>query len=116
MDDFNNYVPDDSFPEVQSDVLSPEEWMTVGMGKWRDNTEHITLKEARAVLLAVRRLSRASRHRHRRHLLLVDNMALCFSLGKGRSSNFAILRVLQQVGSVCLACSIPLEVDGYHLS
>lgn len=109
MDDFNNYVPDDSFPEVQSDVLSPEEWMTVGMGKWRDNTEHITLKEARAVLLAVRRLSRASRHRHRRHLLLVDNMALCFSLGKGRSSNFAILRVLQQIGSVCLACSISLR-------
>ena len=108
-DDYDNYVMDEEFPEIPFSVLKPSFWTTVGLGKWGDTSEHITIKEARAVLLAVRRLSRASRHRHKRHLLFVDNMALAFALGKGRCANYALLRVLQQIGSVCLACSLTLR-------
>ena len=90
LDDLDNYVVDSSFPEIPEHLLSPARWKTVGMGKWRHTDEHITMKEARCLLLAVRRLSRAQRHRHKRHLIFVDNMALCFSLGKGRSQNFGM--------------------------
>lgn len=79
------------------------------MGKWKHTKEHITLKEGRALLLAVRRLSRAQKHRGHRHLILVDNMALCFAANKGRASNFGILRVLQQIGSVALASGLTIR-------
>eukprot|EP00438_Fugacium_kawagutii_P012897 Skav204571 [mRNA] locus=scaffold2218:197091:209588:- [translate_table: standard] len=108
-DDYMNYTIDESFPEVPVEFMDKAEWMTVGMGKWGDSSEHITMKEARALLLAVRRLSRASRHRGKRHLILVDNLALCFAVAKGRSSNFGILRVLQQLGSISLACGLTLR-------
>ena len=56
-DDIDNYVMDEEFPEIPFSVFQPHIWTTVGMGKWGDTSEHSTIKEARAVLLAVRRLS-----------------------------------------------------------
>ena len=109
LDDLDNYVANNDFPEVPHCILNPSHWKTVSMGKWKHSNEHITLKEARALHMAVRRLSRASHHRNHRHLVFVDNMALCFSANKGRASNFGILRVLQQIGSICLAASITLR-------
>lgn len=109
VDDIANYTYNEGFPEIPLALLEPEHWKTVSMGSWKHTDEHITLKEARSLLIAVRRLSRAQRHRHKRHLILLDNMALCFALAKGRSARFDMLRVLQRVGSISLACGITLR-------
>eukprot|EP00438_Fugacium_kawagutii_P032905 Skav229623 [mRNA] locus=scaffold1753:167277:170273:- [translate_table: standard] len=105
----DTYVQDPLFPEVPPSILNPTSWHTVSMGRWKHNDEHITLKEARSLLIAVRRLSRARKNRFSRHLILLDNMALCFAVNKGRSSNYGMLRVLQQIGSICLAAGITLR-------
>lgn len=109
VDELDNYTNNESFPEIPHQLLEPSEWSTVSMGKWKFTKEHITLKEARSLLLAARRLSRAQRNRNKRHLVLLDNLALCFAVAKGRSSKFAILRVLQQLGAISLACAITIR-------
>ncbi len=109
QDDCLQYKENADFPEVDHGLLNPADWGTVGMGMWKHKEEHITMKEARCLLIAVRRLSRAQRHRRKRHLVLVDNLSLCFALGKGRAHNFGLLRVLEQIGSICLAATIVLR-------
>ena len=109
QDDCLQYKENVDFPEVDHSLLNPADWGTVGMGMWKHKEEHITMKEARCLLIAVRRLSRAQRHRRKRHLVLVDNLSLCFALGKGRAHNFGLLRVLEQIGSICLAATIVLR-------
>jgi hypothetical protein len=109
VEELDNYTNNEFFPEIPHQLLEPSEWSTVSMGKWKFTKEHITLKEARSLLLAARRLSRAQRNRNKRHLVLLDNLALCFAVAKGRSSKFAILRVLQQLGAISLACAITIR-------
>ena len=109
FEDLDQYVENEIFPEIPHSILEAKDWATVGMGKWRFSNEHITMKEARSLLIAVRRLSRARRHRNKRHLILLDNIALCFAVGKGRSSRFDMLRVLQQIGAISLACCLTLR-------
>ena len=48
-----------------------------------------TLKEARALCLAVRRLSRTARHRGKRHVVILDSLDLAFAAAKGRAHNLA---------------------------
>ncbi len=69
-------------------------------GRWRHKEDHITLKEGRTVVLALRR---------RKDLLLVDNLALAFALSKGRCSSYPLLRVLQR-GALLLAFGGRLRV------
>ena len=109
VDDLHGYVENETFPEVPDHILQPSSWHTVGMGMWKHTDEHITMKEATCLLLAVRRMSRPRRHRHRRHLIFLDNLALRFALGKGRSQNYGMLRILQQIGSISLACALTLQ-------
>ena len=73
---------------------------------WRHTSEHITIKEGRALVLALRRLARSSKHRSRNHAFLLDNLALCFAVHKGRAHTYDMLRIMQQVGSICLAASL----------
>ena len=73
---------------------------------WRHTSEHITIKEGRALVLALRRLARSSKHRSRNHAFLLDNLALCFAVHKGRAHAYDMLRIMQQVGSICLAASL----------
>ena len=109
VDELSNYTNNEIFPEIPRQLLEPSKWRTVSMGKWKFTKEHITLKEARSLLLAIRRLSRTQRHRHKRHLVLLDNLALCFAVVKGRSAKFSMLRVLQQLGAIGLACGITIR-------
>ena len=105
----DEFIPNPVFPEIPDQLLQPDLWRTVKMGKWEHTGEHITLKEGRSLLLAVRRLSRCSRHRRKRHLFLVDNISLCFSVAKGRSHSFDMHRVLQKVSAISLACSMTIR-------
>ncbi|CAE7218022.1 unnamed protein product, partial [Symbiodinium necroappetens] len=91
-DPLDCYVPNDGFPEVPAKLMHATCWRTVKMGRWGDTSEHITLKEARALCIAVRRLSRTTRNRSKRHLVIVDSLALAFSVTKGAKS----VRVLSE--------------------
>ena len=105
-DDVLNYTHNEDFPEVDSALLQPGDWHTVKMGKWNFTDESITIKEGRALVIALRRLARTSRHRNKNHVFLIDNLSLCFATCKGRGHSFPLLRILQQVGSICLAANI----------
>ena len=82
--------------------MEPEHWHTVLMGRWRDASEHITLKEGRALILALRRLARNQNSRNRKQIL-VDNMALAMTSCKGRATNYGMLRIMQQAAAISLA-------------
>ena len=98
-----DWVEDKNFPEVPRTVLHPQFWKTKKMGKWGNTAEHITIKEGRALVIAVRRLTRASKNRGKRHLFLCDNLGLVLAVNKGRAHNVAILRITQQISSLCVA-------------
>ena len=105
----DEYVANNLFPEIPDQLMQPSLWKTVKMGKWKYSAEHITLKEARSLLIAVRRLSRSSEHRGKKHLVLLDNLALVFAVTKGRAHAFDLLRVLQKIAAICLAVRISLK-------
>lgn len=81
---FRSCVPDENFPDVPLDVVDPSKWKTSLMGKWRSE-EHITLKEGRALVLCLCCLVRSSRHRNKRHVILVDDLGLALCISKGRA-------------------------------
>lgn len=95
---YNHY-----FPEIPQKIMEPEKWETKLMGKWSDSSDHITVKEGKALVLAVKRLSRSSRSRGMRHLILLDSFSLCLAVCKGRASSFKLLRVTQQLAALSLA-------------
>lgn len=102
-DIFNRYQRNEAFPEVDPEVMEPGDWKTVLMGRWGNTSEHITIKEGRALVLLYRRLCRAGHNRAKRHLVFVDNLGLAFAVSKGRASSYALLRVLQQLSALSLA-------------
>ena len=104
------YTRNEEFEEIPHSILNPQDWRVAKFGKWQHTQEHITLKEARALTILVRRITRAAKFRGRRILVLVDNLALALCLGKGRSPNHAMLRVSQKIGALCLACNLALRV------
>ncbi len=108
-DDLDQYISNEDFPEVPSSLLRPSRWQTVSMGRWRDTSESITIKEGRALVLAMRRMTRSQQFRGLRHVVLLDNLALCFAVGKGRCHGFALLRVLQQLSALSLSSGIILR-------
>lgn len=69
----DTYVRNEKFEEVTKEILNPDDWEVVLNGKWKHDREHITLKEARCLCLAVRRLTRTSRNRGKKHLVLVES-------------------------------------------
>ena len=96
-DEADDYISNHSFPEVPTKYLQPGDWKTVKMGRWKSRRDHITLKEGKALVTSVKRLSRAHRYRDHRHLVLVDSMALAFAVTKGRAHSFGLLRVCHVV-------------------
>lgn len=102
----HEFVEAEDFPDVDFDTLDPSTWHTVKCGLWRDSSEHITLKEGRAFILALRRLSRSSQTRGRTVVMLVDNLGLALALSKGRAYNYQLLRVCQQSAAICLASGV----------
>ena len=109
-EDSFEYEENPEFPEVPFDMLNPKNWSTAKMGMWRRTSDHITLKEGKAFILGMRRVTRNSALRGHRILYLVDNLALAMSLSKGRSHNFGMLRVCQQYAALALATNTSVRV------
>ena len=106
----DDIIDNSDFPEVPLHILNPRLWRTKKMGKWGNSREHITLKEGRALVLAVRRLTRASKNRGKKHLFFVDNLALALAINKGRAHNFSLLRIAQQVSALAIAGGFTVRV------
>ena len=104
------YTRNESFEEVSSSFLNPRDYEVVLKGRWNHTQEHITLKEGRSLVLAVRRIARNASNQGKKHLILIDNLALAFCLGKGRASDFSMLRIAQKIGAVILAANLCLRV------
>lgn len=51
----DEFVRNEEFEEVPMDVLDPHDWAVQLNGSWKHVQEHITLKEGRALTLAIRR-------------------------------------------------------------
>ena len=85
----------ENFPEVPH-----RKWKTKKIGQWGKVDEHITIKEGMALVLAVRRLTRASKNRAKKHLFLADNLALALAVNKGHCHNVAMLRITQQIAAL----------------
>ena len=106
----DSFSRNEQFLEVPFHIMEPSEFQVVLNGSWKHEHEQITLKEGRTLVLAVRRLVRSSRNRGRKHLILVDNLALALAIGKGRSCNYSMLRVSQKLGALALAAGLSLRV------
>ena len=106
----DGFSRNEMFEEVPQKILDENDWHVAKVGLWKYSHEHITLKEARTVVLAIRRATRTASLRGKKLLLLVDNLALALMLGKGRSSNYGMLRVAQKIGALLLAGQVVLRV------
>lgn len=104
----DGFSRNEMFEEVPQKILDEKDWHVAKVGLWKYPHEHITLKEARTVVLAIRRATRTASLRGKKLLLLVDNLALALMLGKGRSSNYGMLRVAQKIGALLLAGQLVL--------
>lgn len=109
FDELDEMETNVDFPEIPREVTQPSYWKTVLMGKWRHEGA-ITVKEGRALALAVRRLSRSSESRGKKHLFLVDSFSLALSIHKGRAKSFELLRVNQQIAALSLASGFSVRV------
>ena len=106
------------FEEVPFHVMRPADWRTAKMGMWQNRSEHISLKEGRCFVLALRRLSRDRQLRGKKTLLIVDNLSLAMAVSKGRAHDYRMLRICQQVAALSLAADmlvrarwVPSEVN-----
>ena len=110
LEQSHEYMEDESSEEVPYGIMDPGAWQTAKIGLWIDTSEHITLKEGRAFVLSLRRLSRDKNQRGRRCCMLVDNLALAMCISKGRAHNYHMLRVCQQYSAIALATDMHVRV------
>ena len=87
-------------------------WREIVGWKWRQGSEHINIRELRALLTSVRwrlfrRHDRASRALH-----LVDNLVVLHVVSRGRSSSRRVQRVLNKLNVLLLGSGLHLMV-GY---
>ena len=93
------------FEEVPASLLEQEAWKTVIAGAWKKD-EGIVLTEARAAVMSLRRVCRGAGAWHMRHLLLVDNMAVCLSMERSRARHFPLLNQIRKMSALCLGCDV----------
>lgn len=93
---------DESFPEVDADILRPDDWHDVFAVRM-SFPEPITVLEGRGVVAAFRHKLRSSGEFNRKHLHLNDNLSVVLLCSKGRSSSFAMLRTCRRLAALALA-------------
>ena len=81
-------------------------WSVVASSPWRRPLEHINSLELRALSTAIRWALSHPHSINRRLLLLSDSSVTVFSVSKGRSSAFQILRRLRYISSLVLAAGL----------
>ena len=103
---FQRAVP---YSSVPASLFSTAVWVPVGHGRWKF-TDHITLGEARSVVKLLRILSQIPQC-HQHHLIVLeDNMAVCGSAAKGRSSSYPLNAVLRVLCAFLVACRFRISL------
>lgn len=96
------FALDENFPEVDANILSPEDWHDVFAVRM-SFPEPITVLEGRGVVAAFRHKLRSRDEFNRKHLHLNDNLSVVLLCSKGRSSSFAMLRTCRRLAALALA-------------
>ena len=90
------------FHEIDLVKGNPLEWKVVHSAA-HGLKEHINITEGRALLHAIHHRIRSGASLGKRLLFLVDNMALCLAVNKGRSSKASLKGILREIASISLA-------------
>lgn len=100
---------DEEFPNVPAEHFQSDLWHEVFSVRMM-LPEHITLLEGRGVVASLRHKVRSCDEFHRRHLHFSDNLAVALLAGKGRSNNFAMLRISRRIAAFLLATNCSFVV------
>ena len=95
-------LPDSAWEEV-------EDWQPVGRGRWL-REDHVTLGEARAVLLLLEPVAAEPRLHRRRLVSMQDNMACSASFEKGRSASEPLNYLLRRRCALCAAAELQIAL------
>ena len=90
------------FSEVAAGICIHNHWRVV-TGFRHSHSEHITQTEGRALLIAAQHSVRSASKYGCKHLFLVDNLALCHAVNRGRSSSFSLQRIIRQLAALSIA-------------
>eukprot|EP00971_Amphidinium_carterae_P351583 6492174-Amphidinium_carterae.1 len=103
------WVEDLSFPYLARIFLQQERWSELFAGRF-EYDEPIHLLEARALLLAVKRMTRERNTSGHECLLLSDSMCCALAFSKGRCGSAPLLGVCRKKASFCLASNLLVHV------
>ena len=89
------------FAEVPEAVYGPDNWTTFYAARVR-GSHGILLLEARALVASIKHQLRRTSNFNKRLLFIVDNLALCLAMCKGRSSAAPLIHALRQIACLFL--------------
>ncbi|CAK0851827.1 unnamed protein product, partial [Prorocentrum cordatum] len=98
-----------SFPEVPAAGLASNRWRTKQVQRWRFEGG-ILIKEARALVMGVRRIAQSVFGAAFRQLILSDNMSVVLSFNRSRAKEFALLVQVRRFQAYCLAKNLNVSV------
>ena len=95
----------DDFPEVPARFLRKDQWTPVRWGKWKHKEDILTL-EARAAVMALKRVAMSVFGGNVRQLFLLDNMSLVLALERSRSRRYTLLKQVRIFNAYCISRGI----------
>eukprot|EP00438_Fugacium_kawagutii_P017186 Skav215700 [mRNA] locus=scaffold3538:124321:127815:+ [translate_table: standard] len=97
-------------PPISDTWRDSQQWDLVVAKAWKDPYEHINTKEARVVLMAIRRLCRTRRNIGTTSLILSDSMVSILALTKGRSASRPMNTICRRAAAYIVGANL-----GIHL-
>lgn len=91
-------------PPVSDVWHRQERWTLIHAAAWKDTKEHINVKEARVILMGLRRWARHAVHAGKLVFSLSDNLVSVLSFEKGRSSSTAMNSLCRRACAYVLGC------------
>ena len=106
------------FPEVSFPWIENSTWRSLNAKQWHNMSEPIHIKESRASLWGLRRITRSKNSAGHIHLFLTDSLGNALAVEKGRCGDPKMLNLLRRWSAYCIAGScrvrmrwIPSEVN-----
>ena len=109
---FDNTVPPlagDGFEEVDRQMLHERDWSFVYAGKWK-RKENILRTESRGLIWGIKHKFRNISNFNKRHVFLVDNLALALACTRGRAGSPNLSGALRTICAYSLATGSKLVV------
>jgi hypothetical protein len=98
------------YQERLGGLLRPRRFATQFLWRWKDPSEHIGVKEGRAMFSGLRRvLLRSGAVIGRRHLFLVDNQGVVGAFTRGRSTNSIVNSLIQRTAAALMATASTVD-------